>query len=524
LRRLTSGRALAHNAIWNLVGLGAPMLVAVVTVPLLINGLGPDRFGVLTLAWMTIGYFSLFDLGLGRALTKVVAEKLGAGQEEEIPELFWTSLVLMLALGVVGAIVWAAFTPLLVHRVLKIPAVLEGETLVAFYLLAISLPITITTTGLRGTLEAQQRFGMTSALRVAMGIFMFLAPVAVLSFTPSLAAVVATLLLGRAVAWAVHLLLCLRVMPALRTNKAMRVSSVGPLLRLGGWMTVSNTVSPIMATLDRFFIGALLSVAAVTYYATPFDVVTALLILPSALSGVIFPAFATTFAIDRQRSGEIFDRALKATFAVLFPIVLVVVALARNGLGLWLGADFSRESTHVLQWLAIGVLANGVASVPFALVQGLGRPDLTAKLHLIELPCYLVAVWWLVRVAGIEGAAIAWTVRVAIDLLLLLGLTRRLVPDTAPTLRRAYLLLGAALPALGVAAWPMDVAVKGTLLVAALLIYAPIAWRLILFPKERAQALDIASSILHLRSRRGAHARRVAHCTPDSHLPADAGH
>ena len=33
-------------------------------------------FGVLSLVWMFIGYFSLFDLGLGRATTKLVAEKI----------------------------------------------------------------------------------------------------------------------------------------------------------------------------------------------------------------------------------------------------------------------------------------------------------------------------------------------------------------------------------------------------------------------------------------------------------------
>src|SRR5213080_1256170 len=101
--RLTSGRLLARNTIWNLVGSGAPMIVAVFCIPVLIRGLGTDRFGVLTLAWALIGYASLFDLGLGRALTQLVAKKLGAGEEREIPSVAWTSLLLMVVLGIVGA-------------------------------------------------------------------------------------------------------------------------------------------------------------------------------------------------------------------------------------------------------------------------------------------------------------------------------------------------------------------------------------------------------------------------------------
>ena len=99
---LTSGRLLARNTVWNLLGSGTPMLVAVFCIPILIQGLGKDRFGVLTLAWALIGYASLFDLGLGRALTQLVARKLGAGEEREIPSLAWMSLVFMTLLGVVG--------------------------------------------------------------------------------------------------------------------------------------------------------------------------------------------------------------------------------------------------------------------------------------------------------------------------------------------------------------------------------------------------------------------------------------
>src|SRR6266849_5170712 len=113
--RLTSGRLLARNTVWNLIGNGAPLVVAVFCIPILIRGLGKERFGVLTLAWALIGYASLFDLGLGRALTQAVARKLGAGEEHEVPQVVWTSLLLMLGLGVVGATVIAVISPWLVH-------------------------------------------------------------------------------------------------------------------------------------------------------------------------------------------------------------------------------------------------------------------------------------------------------------------------------------------------------------------------------------------------------------------------
>lgn len=173
---LTSSRLLAKNTLWNLLGLGAPLLAALVAIPLLIKGTGTERFGILTLTWVVIGYFSIFDLGIGRALTQLVARKLGTDQTDEIPSVIWTGLALMLVLGLIGAMVVLLLTPSLVFRLLNIPPQLRGETLSAFYLLAATIPVVIGTAGLRGILEAYQRFGIISAIRIPMGLFYFYRP------------------------------------------------------------------------------------------------------------------------------------------------------------------------------------------------------------------------------------------------------------------------------------------------------------------------------------------------------------
>src|SRR6266550_8121337 len=284
---LTAGRFLVRNVIWNLIGNGAPMFVAVFSIPILIHGLGKERFGVLTLAWALIGYASLFDLGLGRALTQLVARKLGAGEEREIPSLAWTSLLLMLLLGLVGAAAVFLTSPWLAGRGLNVPAGLQGETLQSFRLLGLSIPFVITTSGLRGLLEAHQRFGLISSLRIPMGAFTFAGPLLVLPFSRSVVPVVATLVVGRIAAWAAHLVLCLRMLPELGRSIAWERSAAGPLLRFGGWMTVSNLVSALMVMIDRFLIGALVTMTAVTYYATPYEVVTKLWLIPGALVGVM---------------------------------------------------------------------------------------------------------------------------------------------------------------------------------------------------------------------------------------------
>lgn len=85
---LHGGKVIAKNTLINLVGQILPVFVGIFTIPMLIKGLGTDRFGVLTLAWMVIGYFSLFDLGLGRALTQIIATRLGKEEANELLDWF----------------------------------------------------------------------------------------------------------------------------------------------------------------------------------------------------------------------------------------------------------------------------------------------------------------------------------------------------------------------------------------------------------------------------------------------------
>ena len=465
------------------------MLVAFFCIPVLVRGLGTDRFGVLALAWALIGYASLFDLGLGRALTQLVAKKIGAGEGNEIPVLVWTSLILMLLVGFIGVLVAFVLSPWLVHRVLNVPSSLQRETLDSFYLLGLSIPVVISTAGLRGLLEAHQRFGLINALRIPMSVFTFAGPLLVLPFSNSLFPVVAVLVGGRLIALAAHLLLCLRVAPALRHRIAWHRPAVGPLLRFGGWMTVSNVVGPLMVTFDRFVIGALVSISAVAYYATPYEMVTKFWIIPGALVGVMFPAFSTSSIQDRNRMAQFFGRSVKYVLLVLFPMVLLVVVLAPDGLKLWLGAEYARNSTHVLQWLAVGVFINSLAQVPFALVQGVGKPDLTAKLHLIELPAYLATLWWLTRRHGIEGAAIAWTARAIVDALVLFVLAKRFLPARVPLSSQTILLAVLALASLAIATVLQGLVLKGAFLLLTILSFALCAWFLVLSPEERKLAL-----------------------------------
>ena len=313
---------------------------------------------------------------------------------------------------------------------LNVQPVLQHETMQAFRLLGISIPFVITNAGLRGLLEAHQRFRLITALRIPMGILTFAGPLLVLPFSRSLVPVVATLVVGRFILWLAYLLLCLRELPEIR-GFVWDTRMIGTLMRFGGWMTVANIVNPVLVSMDRFIIGAMLPVAMVGFYTAPFEAVNKVWMVPISLTTTVFPACGTLGAERKKELNRLYSRSIKYLFLVLAPISVILFLFAVPITQFWLGRDFAEHSAPILRVLSIGIFINCFAHVPFCFIQGLGRPDVTAKLFLAELLPYAGFSWLMISHEGILGAAVAWSIRAAIEVVAMAWLAWR-VYELAP--------------------------------------------------------------------------------------------
>ena len=458
--RRHSGPVLARNSIVNVTAHLAPVIAALVAIPILVSQLGTARFGILTLAWIVAGYFSLFDIGIGRSLTQLISARFGSGRSDQVPDLVWTGLSLLALFGMLGtAAAWMLASPL-VHVVLKIPTSLQPESVAAVRLLAISIPFVVLAAGLKGVLEADQRFGFLALVQVPLAVLTLGAPILVLPFSHRVDLLVGALLVTRIGALLAYGLLMLRVLPWMRTRPRFVVGEVKTIVSFGGWLTVSSIISPMMVYFDRIAISGLISVSAVAYYVTPYEVVTRVLRLPVAVTAVFFPAFAMTHGSDPRRTGLLFQSVCQAILVLTVLPLLVIFLFAGEGLSIWVGADFAAEGTLVARWLVVGVFFNSLAQAPFALVQGLGRPDLTARFHLWELPVYLVVLYVLLVRFGITGAACAWMLRAAADaVLLFIASSRLLETGRDAVIRVGWWALGTSM-LFGLATLPATVASK----------------------------------------------------------------
>jgi len=427
---LQANGVILRNAAWNLLGLGTPLLVAVVCIPPLIEALGAPRFGLLTLVWAVVSYFGLFDLGLGRAVTQQLSAAIGAGRPQEARVIAVNGLVLLGLLGVgAGVLLWA-LAPWGVTLLRDLPD--PQEAVRAARAMAWAMPFVVLTSGLRGAMEAMAAFRPINLIRIATGALTFVAPLAVVRLGwNDLGTVAWALAVLRALGCGLHAVYVARLLPGGLRPESYDADVLRRLLGFGGWLTVSNVVGPLMSYLDRFVIGTVLSLSAVAWYVTPQEIVTKLLIVASALTSVLFPKLAELHAGGDAGGAalRIERQGLLVLYLALFPLTLALGAVAGPVLAMWVSPEFEREGAVAMLVFCFGVLLNSLSQVPYAAIQARGRADQTAILHLLELPLFLGAIYLLAREWGVAGAAIAWTLRILVDFVALLWLSR---PRSAP--------------------------------------------------------------------------------------------
>lgn len=411
-----AGRLLARNTLYNLAGLGAPLLAAAFAIPILLDRLGPERFGLLGLIWVGVAYLNLLELGLGRAATRYAAVALAQDDSDALRETVSVAALSQTALGLAGGALLALTAGPIASGALNLSGPLLHEARWSLIALAAAAPAIAATNAFRGALEADQRFGLINLVRIPIGASNFLVPLLGVWQEWSLPVIVTGLLVVRLAGFAAFAGACLKRWPLLRRRIGFERSRLWLLLRFGGWVTVSGLAGAFLVYADRLLVGALVSVESVGIYTVPHEIVTRLEIMPASLVLTLFPALAAqAHGVEGRR---LVLGSLEALLAIVVPVLIALALFANELLTVWLGTDFAAQAAPALRVLAIGMVFNAAAFVAVAAVQATGRPDLTARIHLAELPLHLVLVWLLVSTFGILGAAIAWTVRTGVDALL----------------------------------------------------------------------------------------------------------
>nr|WP_295884910.1 oligosaccharide flippase family protein [uncultured Devosia sp.] len=407
-------------AIYNLGGLAIPILVTLATVPIYLTVIGYDRYGFVALTWVFLGLSQFSDGGFSRAAGRALARTPLDSQNLRKQIIFtagWTIFGLGLVAGVglyYGITYYTSIVPTTGSGAIE-----EYQYSIPY--ISASLPILLCMGVFRSSLESRGQFLHANIIAVVGSSLGQIVPLIVAILVgPELYYIVPA-------AVGIRALTCLTlIIVSARTEGIRKVQWIEPpllteLASFGGWVTLSNLVSPVMASMDTAVVGAALGTNKVAFYSVPMSMVGRVAIIPEALARALFPRFSR---LDGEEGTRVGKQAIETLLCLMTFICGTGVALSHVFLNLWIDSEFAAISTPITIILLLGMWGNAAGYIGNGFLQAQGRPAIVAMLHVAELPVYLLMLYLFTNWLGLAGTAAAWALRVWLDAFLQISMAK----------------------------------------------------------------------------------------------------
>jgi O-antigen/teichoic acid export membrane protein len=413
------------GSIWTLVGSVAPLAVSFISTPFVIRFLGTESYGVLLLVGLIPTYLTFADFGMGVAATKFSSEAYGNGDSASESAYVKIASALCLASSIIF------FAPILIFAdkvvpVFGVPPELYTEATLALRISTVAFVLSLLSAVVSAPQLARLRMDLNSIVNGVPKVGMALATPVILYIGGGLLGAVWLGLLASMLSLGLSLYFSSRFLPNLFFSITDR-TLIRPVLKFGAGWFIAGVAATLLANMEKLILAKLVSVAALAHYSVAFALAGMLTIFSIALRQSLLPAFAQLSHPEKLPEFQsLVERGVRMILVLVLPGIIFLCVVARPFFTLWAGEEFGRESTLPFYILAVGLFFSFVSYVPHCTIVARGRTDIFAGLYWIELFSYAIVASVLIYAFGILGAAIAWTLRVIADSVVVMILAKKI--------------------------------------------------------------------------------------------------
>ncbi len=278
-------------------GFVLPTAASLVAVPIVFNSLGPDGLGQLSLFYALVTALAILEGGVARSVAFRVG---GAIAEHRDGYDLRDLLVCTVALGVLGIAIgggaaWLAAT-------LGASALYSALICVAGFTVPGTLINAFTVSALQGV----GRFGLAAGVSSTTAtISLVVPPVSIALGQTHIPTICIAIAVTRAIVTLAIFLLCTTIFSIGNATESPALRRYWDTMRTLFAIGVSSIASPAANSLDRVVLSIRHGVSEVAFYATSFNIVYRVKILPQSLIQVLAPGLASQ---SKEQFFRLFDR------------------------------------------------------------------------------------------------------------------------------------------------------------------------------------------------------------------------
>ncbi len=408
----------ARGTIILLVGNLLTTAIGTVTTIFVARLLGPDGYGVYTLAFVIPGLLNQFvGLGVNVAVTRYVAFFVSKGELERARSITRTATIFLFLFGALLSAANYFFAPLLVPSVLHRPELVSTVQLTSIWILGVSM-----------SGSAQSAFIGWNSMAVTSGFNVLLS---VLKLVVTVGLILAGFgifgaIVGHVSAYtfegilAVGGLYFLKMRPwGHRTEHFL--GDVKSMLGYGLPLFPAQVAIGLASQVVFIVLAAIATNAVVGYFQAASNVTIAISLVSGALSTVLFRSFAALHGLDEDISLA-FAYSVKYSSYILTPVVFYLLATATPLVEILYGASYA-PSVILLQIAAISFLPVAIGmSVLTSFFNGVGTSRLTLFISIVSAVGLAAGSFVLGEVFGLGAVGVMLSLAVSNLAMTLVGL------------------------------------------------------------------------------------------------------
>jgi O-antigen/teichoic acid export membrane protein len=425
---------------------------------------------------------------MGIASIRFGAEAYCRGDQKGEARLVRTATLIALASSSVVAAPIAIFAAQIVEE-FSISAELIPAAILGLRLTCATFVVTMVASTVSSPQLSRLRMGLNAIITGLIRVLVSIGTAAVVYLGYGIAGASAWLLIVNVLGLVAHLIVSGSLLGDL-ADLSIDKKTIKPMLRFGAGLTLSAIAAIFLVNLEKLLLSKLISVESLAYYTIAFTFASMAMIFSASMVQSLVPAFSQLLSPEKkQQFNALFARSIKLSIIALLPSLMVMFVVAKPFFTIWAGPEYGRLSTGPFYILLAGLLFNIVSFVPYACLVASGQTNMIAKLHWSELLPYAATVFVLITYFGIEGAALAWCLRVVFDAVIVIWMANA-AAGASVDLRRII-----AISVLGISALAPPVVIAGfydnysMLLLAAiptsLVVYSIIIWKFMVGEDER---------------------------------------
>jgi O-antigen/teichoic acid export membrane protein len=412
----TTGRRTGANLLFTAASYAWSAVILVVSVPILVHGLGTARYGIFALASLVLGYAALLDFGLTPAVVRAIAIQTATSDRLAVSRIVGTAFTLFISLGLVGGAALFGIAHLIVDHLLHIPVDLQGDAYFVLQITAIGFATNLALTLFTAIPQGVQRLDVYSSRTIFLTTLTAIAQITAVKLGGGLRWVALATLAVNLLGFLIFVVVSRRLLPEVSFRPRLDRWAIHQLAGFGAMKFISQLAYLATYQLDRVIVAAFLPIAQVTYYAVPVTITQKFTLVQASFSTAIFPAASELHAVNAQeRLQRLYVTATKLMLALSLPLTILVALLAYPLMTTWLGQSFGTASAGILALLAVGYGLTLLTGVPALIADATGHPHWTAATSVVSAVINVSLTLYLVPRYGAIGAAWALVVNNAVQ-------------------------------------------------------------------------------------------------------------